>query len=162
MAVPRGRGQRVAMITRRARPGLTLIELLFVLTVVGVLTGLAAPSLRHGFDRLAVRSARDALAAGVARTRAFAVARGGAVLVVAPSQDAFWIEATSGEPLTARVDLGRQYGVRLVVDGSPAEPLRLHFDGRGIGRLVNRSFHLRRGRAEAGLVLSSQGRPRRW
>ncbi len=150
------------MITRRPSPGTTLLELLVALALLAILAALAYPPLRRGLDRLAVRSARDALAAGVARTRAVAISRGGATLLVDVAGARFWIEAVDGDTVAVPVDLGRQYGVRIEVAGSTSAPIALAFDARGLGRLVNRTFSVRRGSAEAGLTLSTYGRPRPW
>lgn len=150
------------MITRRPTPGTTLLELLITLVLLAILAGLAYAPLRRGLDRLAVRSARDALAAGVARTRAVAISRGGATFFVDVAGARFWIEAADGDTVALPIDLGRQYGVRLEVSGSGGAPVALAFDARGVGRLVNRTFSVRRGAAEAGLTLSTYGRPRPW
>jgi hypothetical protein len=99
---------------------------------------------------------------GVARARSAAVARGGAALVVDLAGARFWVEAAAGEVVGVPVDLAEHYGVRVAVDGAPAERITLRFDGLGIGRITNRTFHLRRGRAEAHLTLSAYGRPRIW
>lgn len=150
------------MIKGRPSPGTTLIELLFTLGLLAVLAALAYSPLRRGMDQLAVRSARDALAAGVARARAAAILRGGAALVVDVAGARFWIEAADGDAVAPPVDLGRLYGVRLEVAGAAESPVRLGFDGRGLGRLANRTFSVRRGSAVAGLTLSTYGRPRPW
>src|SRR5690606_8447941 len=150
------------MIEGRPSSGTTLIELLFTLGLLAVLAGLAYSPLRRGMDQLAVRSARDALAAGGARARAAAISRGGAALVVDVAGARFWIETADGGAVAPPVDLGRLYGVRLEVAGAADSPVRLAFDGRGLGRVANRTFSVRRGSAIAGLTLSTYGRPRAW
>ncbi len=150
------------MIRRRDIPGFTLVELLFTLTVLAILVGLAYVPLRRGLDGLAVRFARDALAAGVARARAIAVARGGAALVVDARDARAWIETARGDTVGVPLDLAHRYGVRLETSGADGGPVLLAFDGRGLGLLANRTFLLRRGGQEARLTLSTYGRPRRW
>src|SRR5690606_19303309 len=149
------------MIGWRPDPGHSLIELLFVVCVVAVLLGLAAPALGTARDRYAVRAARDALAAGIARGRAFAVVHGGAVVVVDPAAGRLWIERRGGEVLGAPVELARRFGVTLSADGAEG-PARIRFDGMGIGRLANRTLRIRRGSAEAGITISAYGRVRTW
>lgn len=162
MVPPHTGWHRGAMNSHAPSPGTTLIELVFALTLLAILCGLAYPPLQQGLDRYAVRSARDALASGVARARAVAVARSGADLVVDVAAARFWIEAAPGDTVGAPVDLAARYRVRFTVDGAAADRVALHFDGLGLGRLANRTFRLRRGGAEANLTLSSFGRPRRW
>ena len=161
MVAPRRGVPHGAMIGRRHLPwGASAVELLFTLTLLGILLGLAYSPLRGKLDGFAVRGARESLAAGVARTRAEAVTRGGAELAVDAVGARFWVEA-GGDTIVPPVHLGEQYGVKLVVDGG-AERVALRFDGRGLGQVANRTFRLQRGRAEARLTLSAHGRPRRW
>lgn len=150
------------MIERRASPGITLVELVFALSLLGILIGIAYPQLRSGLDRLAVRGARDALHAGVARARAAAIARGGASLVVELEAGRYRVRDASGREIAPPVEFGPQYRVEVRTDGAAVDSVVLRFDGRGLGRLANRTFRLRRGRAEARLTLSNYGRPRRW
>lgn len=143
---------------RAMRPsGYTLVELIFVLAVLGILLGIALPPLAHWRDRAAVHAAREELAGALAWTRLAAASRGGATLVLDPAGPRFWVRAAGvdGPP----VDLRQRYGVR--IDGRPA--LRLfRYDLLGIGRITSATVRLRRGSAEAGLVVSAYGRVRRW
>lgn len=150
------------MNERNPPSGTTLLELVLVLTILGVLFGIAHSPLRRGLDGMAARGARDALAVGVARARAAAVGRGGATLLVDLRRAAFWVEDLAGDTVGAPVDLAARYRVQVALDGAPAERVALRFDGLGIGRVTNRTFQLRRGRAEARLTLSAYGRPRSW
>jgi hypothetical protein len=111
---------------------------------------------------MAVRGARDTLGVGVARARIAAVARGGAALIVDLDEARFWVEASAGDTVGMPVDLAARYGILLELDGAPAERVTLRFDGLGIGRVTNRTFQFRRGRAESRLTLSAYGRPRSW
>ncbi|HEX7052137.1 MAG TPA: hypothetical protein VF188_18155 [Longimicrobiales bacterium] len=149
------------MTISRHPPGTTLVELLFALAILAILIGIAAPPLRRWLDRYATVGAREALAAGVARARSLAVGQGGAALVVDVGSGRFWVRA-GGDVVEGPVDLGAQYRVELTVDGAAADRVVLRFDARGLGRLANRTFRLRRGDATAGLTLSTYGRPRRW
>lgn len=148
------------MKNRNISPGTTLLELTLVLAILGVLLGISYSPLRRGLDGLATRGARDALGVGVARARAAAVARGGAALVVDLDGARFWVEVPAGDTVGTPVDLAARYGVRLATAGVPVQYIKLNFDGLGIGRVANRTFQFRRGRAEAQLTLSAYGRPR--
>lgn len=151
------------MIGTARRPGATLLELVFVVTVLALLVGAAAPPLRSAAERAAARNARDAVASAVGRTRALAVARGGATLVVDVERARFWIEAPPGSPAEPSVDLAARFNARVSAEAAPVgEPIVLEFDSRGLGRMTNRTFHFHRGSARASLTLSAYGRPRRW
>src|SRR5690606_18636107 len=83
----------------------------------------------------------------IARARATALTRGGAVLVVDVAAGRFWIETPGGERVGDPVDLWRDYGVRLAVDGGGEARLSLRFDGLGLGRMANRTLRVVRGGA---------------
>lgn len=140
-------------------PGTTLIELVVVLAVLAALLGVAVPASARWRDAAAVRAARDELAAGLARTRATAVSRGGAALILDPLVGRFWTVADRGRTPEA-VGLGDRYGVR--VDPGGDDLVVFRYDGLGIGRLASRTVRIRRGGAEAGLTVSAYGRARRW
>lgn len=145
------------------RPGTTLLELLVALTLLGVLLGLGVPALGHRLDRLAVRGARNALAAGVARARSAAIARGGARLVISPPRATFWVAAGTGaevDTVAGPFDLAERYGVALEAGGRRRVALR--FDALGIGRIASATIGVVRDGAEAGITVSSYGRVRRW
>lgn len=161
MEAPRAARYPRRMATSRSDSGSSFIELTLALCVVAVLLGLAVPALGAARDRFTVRAARDALAAGIARGRALAVVHGGAIVVVDPAAGRLWVEGGGGEVLGTPVDLARQFGVSISADGAEG-PARLRFDAMGIGRLANRTFRIRRGRAEAGVTLSAYGRVRAW
>ncbi|HUG41475.1 MAG TPA: hypothetical protein VMM12_13390 [Longimicrobiales bacterium] len=141
----------------RPRTGTSFLELIVVLALLGVLLGLTAPATLRWRDGLAVRAARDDLAAAFALARASAAASGGAVLVLDSGAAVFWVAAGGSEGRAT--DLAALYGVR--IDGSGAR-IEFAYDALGIGRLASRTLRLRRGDAEAGLTVSAYGRVRRW
>jgi type II secretion system protein H len=61
---------------RQANRGITLVELCFGLAIVGLLAGLAAPSLRAARNAGAVHGATFELAAGLQQARASAIVEG--------------------------------------------------------------------------------------
>lgn len=141
------------------RAGITLLETAVTLMLLGMLLGMALPPLGRARDAFAVRAAADALAAELARTRAVAVARGGAALVVDCDAARTWIEDAASGRVGRATDLAAAYGVR--IDGAGAERLVLRYDALGIGRMTSRTFRLRRGRADARIIVSAYGRVRR-
>ncbi|MGH7575917.1 MAG: prepilin-type N-terminal cleavage/methylation domain-containing protein [Longimicrobiales bacterium] len=148
----------------RRRPGVSLVELVVVLTILSVISAAGALALRRGLEVYGTRGARDSMASAVARARSLALANGAALLVVDPVAASLWIEAPpgvrSGEPLR----LGDVFGVTVSADHHDAGdgPITLEFDGLGFGRVASRTFRIRRGSTESRLTLSSYGRPRRW
>ena len=154
MGVPRPGTHHPRM---RNQAGTTFLELIVVLALLGLLLGIAAPPALRWRDVLAVRAARDQLAAALATTRATATAVGGAALVLDGSAGVYWI-VTRGRtgPVT---DVGGRFGV--AIEGADGL-VEIPYDALGIGRLANRTLRFRRGRAEAGLVVSAYGRVRRW
>lgn len=142
--------------------GMSLVELVVVLTILSVIAAAGALALRRGLDVYAARGARDSMSSAVARTRALALANGTALLVVDPAAAALWIEAPPGVRAGERLRLGDVFGVTLTADHHDAGPITLEFDGLGFGRIANHTFRIRRGSTEMRLTLSSYGRPRRW
>lgn len=138
--------------------GHSLIELLVVLGVLGILSGLAMPPAARARDRVAVRAARDELAAALALTRLTAATSGGAHLLVDPATGRVSITTARAEHPT--LDLTRSHGVSLEVGGGG--PVEIRYDALGIGRFANRTIAVRRGAAVAGLTISAYGRFRRW
>lgn len=81
---------------RRARGGLTLIELMMVLGVVAVLAALALPSLGAQIARQRLKSAAETLAGDLAEARFEAARRGSALhLHYAPGTDWCWAVAST-------------------------------------------------------------------
>lgn len=139
--------------------GTTVIELLVALLLLGVLLALSLPPMARWRDAVAARAARDELAAGLAWTRLSAVSHGGSTLVVDATSGTFWTMTPAG-PARPPVSLTDRYAVRLDV-GSGGR-VSLEYDALGVGRHASRTIRFRRGRAEAGLVISGYGRFRRW
>ena len=139
-------------------PGATLLEVIVVCTLIGVVTGTSLPFVRGGLDSLAVSAARDEVTAAGARTRALAVSRGGATLVIDPAGNQVWIEVR-GTPYALPTDFRNEFGVAISVDGTDTVS-EITFDALGIGRVASRTIRITRGNAEAKLTISAFGRLR--
>jgi prepilin-type N-terminal cleavage/methylation domain-containing protein len=142
------------MTTRNA---FTLLEVLLVLMVLGLLAGLAGPTAIRGRDVMAVRAAQRELAAALAVTRAAAIRNGGASFVLDLESGSAWIEAGVGR-LAGDYPIGSRYGVRVTC--ARATPVRIRFDGLGIGRLANTVLRVERRNVSATVTVSAYGRVR--
>lgn len=141
------------------RRGTTLAELIVTMGLLAIVATIGARGVGRALDRVSVQVARDGLASQFAEARALAVARGSAAVVVDPAAERSEIESPLGQS-TGRL-LSYTDGIDLQVVGSLG-PVSIEFDSRGVGVFAGRTFRLVRGAAEAGLTLSSYGRPRRW
>lgn len=139
--------------------GYTLFELILVLTLLAILLAVAVPRAGRWRDGLAVRSAREDVAAALAWTRLAAAARGGAALHLDPVDDAIWTSYGDGST-TPRVSLAGRYGVAL--DPGASGAIAVRYDLLGIGRVASRTVRITRGSAVAGVTVSAYGRFRRW
>ncbi len=138
--------------------GHTLVELTFVLLLVGVAAASVAPTARQLLERAAVVAAREALVGLLAQARLAAIETGGASV---------WIDSGSGlaEAIARgatlrRVVLTTDFGVTLQVSGAWPR-VELRYDALGLGRMTSITIVLRRGGAAAELIVSSYGRVRR-
>ncbi len=123
------------MLTRpKESRGFTLIEMLMVVTLIGVLMIVALPFFRTGTDKASVRGAMDAISAMHAVAKATAIQRGRtARLVLMPSQSMAVVVAAKvtgpGVDTVGRVeDLASRFGVRFTTTRDT-----LTFTPRGIG-----------------------------
>jgi prepilin-type N-terminal cleavage/methylation domain-containing protein len=135
--------------------GFTVLELIVVLSLVGVVSAAGWGAARRWVDRFAVVGAREAVVGFVTRARLRAVQSGGAsvVLYEAPSR----MVLVAGGIRTDSLDTQATFGVRLELSGSGSSAT-VAFDALGIGRLANRRVTLTRGRETAAVVISSYGR----
>lgn len=140
-----------------ASTGTTLAELITVLTLVGVLTTLAAPRMLGSVDRWVVREAREELVSLFYEARMEARLRGEAIVRIESGGGAE-IEFSVGSP-GRRWDPSVQ-GLAIEVAGSRDEA-EIRFGPTGVGRFANATILVTRGRAEERLVISSHGRVRR-
>ncbi|HJU73637.1 MAG TPA: prepilin-type N-terminal cleavage/methylation domain-containing protein [Gemmatimonadaceae bacterium] len=135
------------------RSGLSLIEVLVVLVLIGVLLGTAFPPFIASRDRAAVRSAVTAAVAAfdAARTLALTRARHAAVRI---DTAAGRLVVHAAADTVLRLAMGPAWGVRLSAsrDSSGVAP-----DGLGYGA-ANLRLVIRRGGAADTLTVSRLGR----
>ncbi len=134
--------------------GATLLELLLVVGLVGLVSGILLPATGNARDRVAVRSAQDAFATAVRTARLSAPAAGGARLRVDLDSSRVALIRT-GRPDQV-LSLSNEFGVTL--DARGARQPELRFDRVGLGRFTSRTFTLRRGSAVRTVVVSAYGR----
>ena len=131
------------------KSGFTLMELIIVVSFVGLLAGITFPRIADVQSRFAVRGARMAFISNYAMSRSIAIREGAvAELHIDATNDRFWVEvdttlAGSGvmDTIGSVVDIGAE-GVTL----SSTQSL-LCFDGRGMPSLAT-------GCATAGATIS--------
>ena len=138
-----------------ARPGLTLVELCLVLTIIGLVAMIGVRQLALYVDRAAAHAAILEAAGLVARARDEAVAQRTLVSVRFDTiGDA--LEVRLGGTVLSRAALGHAHGVSLAANRDS-----LTYDVRGLGYgAANLTLVARRGRAADSLVVSRLGRLR--
>ena len=135
------------------RRGTTLGELVVVLLVVALIASFVLPSLKRGFDRIAVRGAGRELLMLFFSARASAIARGRRTAVAIDAPRGRVRVVSYGDTLLAR-RVGAVHGVRLVAtrDSMTYYPNGLAFGG------ANLSIVITRGSAAETLLVSREGR----
>jgi prepilin-type N-terminal cleavage/methylation domain-containing protein len=137
--------------------GYTLIELLFVLLLVGVTTASLAPYARRQRDRALVTGARESMVGLVAEARSAAVEAGGASVRI--GADPPKAEVRSGARILRSTDIAEDYGVGVSLGGSGY--VEVAYDALGLGRVASQTIAFTRGNERAELVVSGYGRVRR-
>jgi prepilin-type N-terminal cleavage/methylation domain-containing protein len=135
--------------------GFTLVELVVVLTLLGIAVSFLLPAARRQRDRMAVLGAREEVAGLLHRVRGEAIARGVAELALTTTPPV--AEILSADDTLARARLEETYGVTLGLSRNRQEA-RLVFGPMGLGRVASQTLRFRRGDEEALLVVSSLGR----
>ena len=137
------------------RPALTLLELVIVLTIIGLLSIIAVRELGHYLDRIAARAAVAEAAEVIQQAREEALARHAVVSVR--------IDTASGE--VALRERGRTLAVHTLAHAHRVALAStrdsLAFDVRGLGYgASNLTLVVKRGHAAETLVVSRLGRVR--
>ena len=142
-------------LSRTARRGLTLIELVLVVTLTAVVSLLGVRQLGRYLDHIAAHDATRAAANVIARARDEAVALH-APVVVRIDTAAGTIELQAHGNAFAHTALGAVHGVSLTATRDS-----IAFDVRGLGYgAANLTLTARRGAAADTLVVSRLGRVR--
>jgi prepilin-type N-terminal cleavage/methylation domain-containing protein len=139
----------------RGRDGFSLLELVLVMSIVGLALGGALPAASSLRDRMAVVGARESVVGIFHKGRIEAVAFGGAsiVLRVSPPGAELW----SGGALRSVVPLDGDSGVEMTLS-SGRERVEIFFDALGLGRVASQTIRFVRNGSRSGLVVSSLGR----
>ncbi len=137
------------------RPGLTLVELTLVITIIGLVSLIGLRQLQLHLDRIATRDAVHAAGGVVARARDEAVALRTPVSVRIDTGRAT-LELIAQGSTFGRAALGATHGVSLSTSRDS-----ITFDVRGLGYgPANLTLVARRGSASDTLVVSRLGRVR--
>jgi Tfp pilus assembly protein PilE len=137
----------------RSRPGLSLLETLLALVLLGLVSALAMPPYVAQRDRSAVRAARTAAVTAFDQMRALALTRAtNAAMRIDTAAARLVVHA--GRDTVVRVEMFRAWGVRLAAtrDSTAIAP-----DGLGYGA-ANLRLILSRGAAADSIIVSRLGR----
>lgn len=135
--------------------GVTVPELLIVLTIVGVVMAIAIPNAKASLDRVSVRAAASDVRATLNYARMLAMAGGIPVAVDVDSIAGTLRVRRDDEHIVTR-GVGRAHGVRV---GKTRDSLA--YDPRGYGRgAANLSILVRRGVSVETVFVSRLGRVR--
>ena len=137
------------------RRGVTLIEILVILVVVGALCGIAVPRLLRHLERTHVRHATREVVATLATARATAMARRAHVAAHFDVSRSTVVVVVDGDTIAVRA-IGDVHGVRL---HSNRDSTAYGPDGLGYGA-ANQTVVISRGRASDSVVISRLGRVR--
>ena len=140
------------------RRGVTIIELLIVIVLIGVMAGFAFPRIGDAITKQSVRSARTLFVGTHAKARATAIQRGSQTQFILAGGR---ITIQAAHPVTNVVqqvgnveDLGSRYGVTV----APTN-VTLTFDARGIGMETSATtISITKGSYGSNIVISPVGR----
>lgn len=137
-----------------SRAGFSLVELLFAITIAGILMALAYPKMGPMRDRAGLRSARQVVAGHIATARQAAIRRGTSATFHVDG-NALWVSSNGGvDTVAARHDLLEQHGVTMVT------PLTaVTYNARGLARVTAtpRYIKLERGNATDSVCVNILG-----
>lgn len=138
------------------RRGMTAIEIIVVLSVIGLVMGIVVPSLARLRDGIAVRNATAEAISAFALARRNAIVRSATAALGVDRPPGFVTVSVGGEILLQR-NLEQAYGVTLssTRDSTAYSPL-----GHGVGA-ANLSLVIARGTVAETVFVSREGRVRR-
>ena len=137
------------------RRGMTIVELLVTMAILGVLTAIAVPHAVTAMDRLSVRGATQDVVLTLAAARAAASRRGAYVSFVADTRTGRVRAVSGGEVLVER-DLAHARGIKLEAS---RESVTFAPGGLGWGA-ANTTVIVSRGTRSDTVVMSRLGRVR--
>ena len=116
---------------RARRTGFTLVELLIVMTIMGIMGMYAYPKLRSATTSYSTRNARQQVTSMIIVARAAAVQNGSEARFIRSGNVARVVVDSSGTFVTlASRDLNREHGVTFTTSGTARDTIR--FDPRGV------------------------------
>jgi len=152
----------MAAMFARLHSGITLLELLCSLAIMGLLLGMVAVPIARAGDVLATRAARAAILNAAATARALAPSHGGASLSISAPDGIIVVAARDSSVADTLARLASQFRVEVAFDDAGLGAASIRFDALGLGRLASRTIRLRRGSVTAGVTFSAYGRARPW
>ncbi|HEY7681346.1 MAG TPA: GspH/FimT family pseudopilin [Gemmatimonadales bacterium] len=138
--------------------GVTLLEILLTLLLLGLLVTLAVPGFSALHDRLAVQAATDAVTSAHARARLLAVAEG-RVAVLTITSDSVVVRVIEAPADTVRRWRGDGPAAHGVTAGGTPRTVLFAPSGITMG-VANATYTLTRGAARKQVVVSRYGRVR--
>jgi prepilin-type N-terminal cleavage/methylation domain-containing protein len=138
------------------RRGMTIVELLVMVAILGVLAAIAVPRAVTAMDRLYVRGATQDVVLTLAAARAAAIRRGAYVSFVADPRTGHVRAVVSGGETLLERDLARTRGIRLEAS---RESVTFAPGGLGWGA-ANTTVIVSRGTRSDTIVMSRLGRVR--
>ena len=132
---------------------MTLAEIMVVVALVALLTGLVLPAFKRSFDRIHTRGAAQDVMTAFFTARASAIALGQESTVVLDARNARVLVVSRRDTLLWR-QLGEEHGVVMT---STRDSMSFYPDGLGLGG-ANLRVIVTRGRATDTVIVSREGR----
>jgi prepilin-type N-terminal cleavage/methylation domain-containing protein len=121
----------------RNRRGVSLLEFMVVLFVIGVVAAIGTPRLTGARERASLNSAKDQVHAALATARAAAIRQGYPAQFHAQS-GAVWVTAANGSATAAQVQVGMVASIEKTLSVSvstTSNAALIQYDGRGFANL---------------------------
>lgn len=147
--------RRPLLLSRRDqhRRATTLVELLVIVALIALVSGLVLPPFKRGFDRLKTRAAAQETMTAFFTARASAIALGRRTAVVLDEARERVLVVAGGETLLVRA-IGAGHGVKMTAS---RDSMAFFPDGLGLGG-ANLNVVLTRGAASDTVIVSREGR----
>ncbi len=133
--------------------GMTLAEVVVVVTLVALVAGLVLPAFKRGFDRIHTRGAAQEVLTAFFTARASAIALGQQSAVVLDARNARVFVVSRRDTLLMRL-IGEEHGVVMT---SSRDSMSFYPDGLGLGG-ANLRVIITRGSATDTVIVSREGR----